>query len=90
MAEYIEREKVRKLMRKYGFRAEDMTINEFVEDVLPAADVAPVVHGEWLGRRGGFFDFAACSNCREKYPTGGEVPNYCPNCGARMDGADND
>ena len=51
MAEYIEREKVRKLMRKYGFRAEDMTINEFVEDVLPAADVAPVVEAEYQTRR---------------------------------------
>lgn len=51
-----------------------------------AADVAPVVHGEWLGRRGGFFDFATCSNCKEDYPLGGDTLNYCPNCGARMDG----
>lgn len=55
-----------------------------------ATDVVEVMHGEWLGRRGGFFDFATCSNCKEDYPLGGDTLNYCPNCGARMDGADND
>lgn len=51
----------------------------------PVADVAPVVHGEWLGRRGGFFDFAVCSNCKEDYPLGGATLDYCPHCGAKMD-----
>lgn len=48
-------------------------------DNIPAADVAPVVHGRWkrYGR-----NLGECSNC-------GEIVNirynYCPNCGAKMD-----
>ena len=55
----------------------------------PAADVAPVVHGRWIYTRidancshCGFEWFASCQEC-------GVCPdntNYCPNCGARMDG----
>ena len=57
-----------------------------IEDT-PAADVAPVVHGEWIGNKGGFWEMATCSMCDEKYPCVGMAPNFCPNCGARMDGA---
>lgn len=52
-----------------------------------AADVAPVVHGKWEQRRSSWY----CSNCGKGYRVGfGAIPankhNYCPNCGARMDG----
>ncbi len=46
--------------------------------------VAPVVHGEWVNIQGGFWRVGTCSVCGEHYPTGGS--NYCPNCGAKMDG----
>lgn len=53
---------------------------------VPAADVAPVTHGEWtlIGAdkrgRGGIW---RCSACRKTYPC---KCDYCPNCGAKMDG----
>lgn len=49
---------------------------------LPAADVEPVVHGRKIedGDIGGFW---LCSLCGEWLPYGA---NYCPSCGARMDG----
>lgn len=58
---------------------------------LPAADVAPVVHGWWNANE-------ICSLCGEKSTEGLDatiwnywLPNYCPNCGAKMDGGeDND
>ena len=50
---------------------------------MPAADVVPVVHGEWnwVGRW-------ECSLCKHPWYIGWETPaaNYCPNCGAKMDG----
>ena len=39
---YVEDEKIRASMICYGFRAPDMTVTEFVEDLLPAADVEEV------------------------------------------------
>lgn len=57
---------------------------------LPAADVAPVVHGrwEWLGPNRLVTDSmcGTCSACkvRSKYIVNTML---CPNCGARMDGA---
>lgn len=70
-------------------------------DEAPAADVAQVRHGRWLdaeyehvntgeirlGRR--------CSECGAGYfrydvsvNTVSDIPRYCPNCGAKMDGGD--
>lgn len=51
---------------------------------IPAADVAPVVHGHKVDD-GGFY--ARCSQCDGVLPL---CANYCPNCGAKMDGGDND
>ena len=53
---------------------------------IPAADVAPVVHGQWKAS-GGLLE---CQNCGEIYSTlggnEGKAWDYCPDCGARMDG----
>ena len=48
---------------------------------IPAADVAPVRHGRWLHRKNGI---AYCSEC--EIDTVEDDTNYCPNCGAKMDG----
>lgn len=61
---------------------------------IPAADVAPVGHGEWIPISDG--EWAECSECGEGYEVsdnGGmttfkllcEFYKYCPNCGAKMD-----
>ena len=62
-------------------------------DSIPAADVAPVVHGRWIHSRyedcSEQFELVKCSQCNHEayamafYVRGG---NYCPNCGAKMDG----
>ena len=62
------------------------SVLEYVEN-LPAADVAPVVHGEWLLRHIGAGHYWECSVCHTNpciYVT--EHTKFCPNCGARMDG----
>ena len=56
MAEYIEREATVKLLRSLGsrdYRREKGTIQEAIKMVsfseyTPAADVAPVRHGQWM------------------------------------------
>ena len=66
--------------------------NDLAEDFysIPAADVAPVVHGrwEWLGPNRLVADCmcGTCSACkvRSKYIVNTML---CPNCGALMDGA---
>lgn len=65
-------------------------VRETVRQALknaPAADVAPVVHGEWLETNDK--NKKKCSRCRvihliAQYPAGNI--DYCPNCGAKMDG----
>ena len=59
-----------------------------VED-FPAADVAPVRHGRWLDISDIDHDSKLCSSCGIGV-TGllAKRCNYCPNCGAKMDGGD--
>lgn len=70
----------------------------------PAADVAPVVHARWIPSESDFDDDDIlfdgeeccdwqCSACREDICYEDPMPmkllpNYCPNCGAKMDVAD--
>ena len=86
MDEYIERETIKAAMIHYGFKSQDMTVTEFVEDELPAADVAPVRHGRWIEKEkytfGVMYD---CSICDNRILDNGHSWNYCPNCGAQMD-----
>lgn len=88
--EYIEREAVlERLCGDDPSRMEDYYYNA-IKDV-PAADVAPVVHGEWLYEKDGCWQCSACKqshfmNISEGYHPICEGCYYCPNCGAKMDG----
>lgn len=53
---------------------------------LPAAEVAPVVHGEWIERPYLLGTSRFCSVCGENYGMPHGIYNYCPNCGANMEG----
>ena len=53
-------------------------------DNAPTVDAVPVVHGHKVDD-GGFY--ARCSQCDGVLPL---CANYCPNCGAKMDGGDSD
>ena len=54
--------------------------------VMPAADVAPVVHGRWMITEGRI-ENAVCSNCGRHFQSYYEEYHYCPRCGAKMDGS---
>ena len=66
--------------------------NDLAEDFysIPAADVAPVVHGRWIDDGSGII---ICPECERGYNLHAKYTHYCPNCGAKMDiknGGDND
>lgn len=88
MAEYIEREAVIDLITR---RYENPEICTQEINSIPAADVAPVVHGRWEQDADGDW---YCTNCDEVVAiceSGRERTYrkpYCPNCGAKMDGAE--
>ena len=90
MDEYISRhEAIRAVQLSYGnYEATRKAIFE-----LPAADVAPVVHGRWKYNTD--FQVWNCSECGENPHKGTGVvaaaeklPAYFPHCGAIMDGAE--
>lgn len=54
----------------------------------PAADVAPVVHGQWIDNGIPESILCGCSVCG--FTCGASSFFYCPNCGARMDGGANE
>lgn len=106
MAEYIERGALMQFPirrdhydRKNGnkhFINGIESVLEYAEN-LPAADVAPVVHGRWDDS--GRYTFPGGSTAVRCTKCGCALTvsefrlnnwNYCPVCGAKMDGGDND
>ena len=90
MTEYIKREDAIDAVLDVYYNTPDIDLNgERLETAIrevQSADVAPVVHGRWIASHD---NFCACSIC--KYPVyfveaGWNQTNYCPNCGAKMDG----
>ena len=89
--EYIEREA---LIKQFDGGDEMKSISESIHDSLfvealkkaPTADVAPVVHGEWI--KIDYTTLYKCSVCTNMtdMPYQKKLFNHCPNCGAYMDG----
>ena len=89
MAEYIKREYAVDAVLDVYYDTPDIDLSgEKFEDAIlkiPAADVAPVRHGEWeivVGSNGK--EYMVCTCCRVSQDLTG-VFTYCPNCGAKMD-----
>lgn len=82
----------------YVLRAVGKLIREEIRKI-PAADVEPVRHGDWDVILDDWEDTVTlrCPLCGEEYAVDcddDEIPqakySYCPGCGAKMDGGDND
>ena len=99
MAEYIEREALIEKLRtmpipKQAGRANTWLdncaagVNAAIREVAscPAADVAPVVHGRWVThyRSGTPVAEGYVSTCCDMWNN--RKSDYCPSCGAKMDG----
>ena len=83
MAEYIEREALRDAL----YDADAITMSGVkILNQFPVADVAPVRHGRWV-THSDRPDSLICSVCKCGFDMWKHDPhNYCPNCGAKMDG----
>ena len=97
MAEYIEREAAKDELLSWAVcinHPEHLMREDAIHvlDAIPAADVAQVVHGRWI--RCEYMDRTAkCSACNThftRFTVSESYPNYCPNCGANMDGDHDD
>ena len=85
--EYIDREKAMEIVKRTSgdYAAAWSKIRQ-----LPAADVVPVVHGEWIVNPKREYDYI-CSVCggdapEDRWRNNAILTPYCPNCGAKMDG----
>ena len=104
MAEYIKREAAIAYIREQSEECQKAfeelggesgiyadAYNDLAEDFysIPAADVAPVVHGRWAHLGG---DEWCCSACGFVITTEGSwdklTKKYCEDCGAKMDGGE--
>lgn len=103
MVEYISRDKVLSYVYAThstgGFKTEEdyLWLQEAVVDTA-TSDVQPIKHGYWeeVTDYGGWGDtHYRCSVCGEEWYLEDGKPkdnnmNFCPRCGARMDGEQND
>lgn len=99
MAEYIERKKIYADIGRFLIdkNSADFTnyedgwtsaISKTMDMIMdaPAADVRPESHGHWAQQP--LKSCFACSECSYCFEHEGYLAffNYCPNCGAKMDG----
>lgn len=95
MAEYLERDGLLRELRLWNLHKAEPDNFHYKElkawlEALPAEDVQPVKHGRWV-RDAAYVDETTgepclawfCNQCGEPQMVG---TNYCPNCGAKMDG----
>ena len=96
MADYIERKRLKEAISEdcQHLSCFDESFFDMVMinvDNIPAADVRPVVHARWVEyKRAHYFK---CSSCKKPVPyrkavqiNGTREYNFCPYCGAQMDG----
>ena len=101
MAEFISREATIKRIEEvycvgcnsyHGVRCRACGTGDAIDiiDDFPTADVAPVRHGRWVPTKAPFMNECEdCSVCGYRTVWGHRY-NYCPNCGAKMDGGNSD
>lgn len=94
MARYvdIECDAVTEVLPRRAFKTRQ-DIQDFLDNI-PTADVTPVRHGRWIERKEHFYFQNGCKEWINFYCSECDAPNnsptdYCPNCGAKMDGVDN-
>ena len=78
-----DREKLIELQEKW-FSCDDYVDLEKFADFMIANDVTVQRHGKWIHDVNNLY---GCSECMQRETMSPKkLKNYCPNCGAKMDG----
>lgn len=92
MADYIKKEdieqKIQDGLNNLVLGHDAIEVLEMIYE-MPSEDVAPVRHGRWIYHDDDLFPADStqeCSYCHEEEYMTLCNENYCPNCGACMDG----
>lgn len=91
MGECIEREAVLRAVQGQRSPCRSPAQNRMLDCLkaavirIPAADVAPVVHAQWIEDGSGII---ICPECKRGYNLHAKYTHYCPHCGAKMDGGE--
>ena len=101
MDEYIEREAATNVACNILWKMNNLSTSVMAKALnsIPAADVVPVRHGRWLHTEEPLgwkdVDCMECSACHDSWIIEedycfDDMPlwNYCPSCGAKMDGGE--
>lgn len=90
---------ISRIKRNPDFVIDDKTCDIIIEAIsdMSKADVQPIKHGRWIGiteycKKNGYIPsgmgiYYWCSECGKEEQ---KTSDFCPNCGARMDGEQND
>ena len=70
-------------------QTENIFIDAIIDEIdnAPDVDAVEVVHGRWIESEPGY---RLCSHCLADVAIYSGHRNYCPNCGAKMDGGNGD
>lgn len=88
MADFISRDYTVENMENYPWDTEHdkNAAIHLVRELIPAADVRPVVKAHWIYHEDDCGDYYECSHCHDEYVVyeGGMCWKHCPTCGADM------
>ncbi len=95
MPRYIDADALKETLKNLEARGNNMRYVQGLQDAIdgffsqiivdePTADVEPVRHGRW----GDSFDgiTPVCTVCGRTHSCFNRTPEFCPHCGAKMDG----
>lgn len=88
MKKYIDIDLAKESLLGWYPNLDDQQI-EYMLDTIPAADVEEVKHGYWYDIDSDVgWELVGCSICSREYSLcdGEDRTDYCPRCGAKMDG----
>ncbi len=99
MDKFINADKIIKDIQndnKENYNKKDWTSEQVVMllEHAPTADVVSVIHGHWIDKgyyvttADGSIPVMTCSVCNAEITIDNFYDDYCPNCGAKMDGKD--